>query len=257
MSVDGQVAVVPLTRVVADPGLWPREQLHHGRVEEFMELYRDGGLTALPPLDVVADRESLLLGDGWHRHAALTRLGSATARVRWVTEAGDPTEVVYRHGLLTASSAALPLTRPERRAAVIRLLEDHPDLPDREIARLVGVSPTTVGTRRRLLAEVPPRASGPAECHVSAPVGPEPSPDLYTNNTVVLASADELAAKLARGLRKTWEARGLSDLLLGDRTGRRLATALRAEHGNQALAWARRLAQWADRAVKELEGPAS
>ncbi len=79
---------VALARVVADPGLWPREVLHQGRIEEFMLLYRDGGLNALPPLDVVPDGAALLLGDGWHRHQALTRLGSPTARVRLITEAG-------------------------------------------------------------------------------------------------------------------------------------------------------------------------
>ncbi len=240
---DPAEATVALPRVVADPGLWPREGLHQGRVEEFVLLYRDGGLAALPPLDVVPDGEELLLGDGWHRHQALTRLGSPTARVRILEEPGAPAAVAYRHGLVTASAAALPLTRPERRAAIIRLLEDQPELADREIARLVGVSPTTVGSHRR---------------HLNSPgQDPDPASDAFADEPpavfVATAGADELAVRLARGLEKVWQARGLSDLLLGDRTGRRLAAALRAEHGGDALAWARRLAKWSTTCLAELE----
>lgn len=252
MTIPAERTAVPLGRVITDPGLWPREQLHHGRVEEFMLLYRDGGLDALPPLDVVPDGGDLLLGDGWHRHQALTRLGSPTALVRLITGPGDPTGVAYRHGLLTASTAALPLTRAERRAAVIRLLEDQPELADREIARLIGVSPTTVGAYRRHLdgdidtAMTAEPSAG--EQQTTVPTVDQPSPVIGAT-----VGANELALRLARGLEKVWQARGLSDLLLGDRTGRRLAAALRAQHGEDALAWARRLASWSNTCLAELE----
>ena len=42
-----------------------------------------------------------------------------------------------------------PQTEAQRRAAVLDLLRDHPELTDREIARRTGVSPTTVGKQRR------------------------------------------------------------------------------------------------------------
>jgi len=240
---------VALTRVLADPGLWPREGLHQGRVEEFMLLYRDGGLDALPPLEVVPDGDQLLLGDGWHRHRALTQLGSATARVRLITEPGDPITVTYRHALLTASTAALPLTRVERRVATIRLLEDQPELADREIARLVGVSPSTVGAHRRRLQDGDGEAAlGDLDEAVQDQLTP-PAGQPYP----VTPGADELALRLARGLQNVWEARALSDLILGDRTGRRLAAALRAQHGDQAQAWARRIAQWSNSCLNEFE----
>ncbi len=166
-----------------------------------MLLYRDGGLDALPPLDVVPDGDQLLLGDGWHRHQALTRLGSPTARVRLITEPGDPTAVAYRHALLTASTAALPLTRFERRAAVLRLLEDQPELADREIARLVGVSPTTVGAYRRHLdrdnASAAVAGASPDSNRAAVPGADQPAPAV-----VATAGADELALKLARGLER-------------------------------------------------------
>jgi len=237
---DPAEATVALPCVVADPGLWPREGLHQGRVEEFVLLYQDGGLDALPPLDVVPDGEELLLGDGWHRHQALTRLGSPTARVRLITEPGDPTAVAYRHGMLTASTAALPLTRPERRAAVIRLLEDQPELADREIARLAGVSPTTVGAHRKRLLEQSD-VIGDGEVAEAA--------------CIAATSADELALRLARSLDRIFEARGLTDYVLGDRTGRRLAKALVELHGaDKALLWARRLKTWSEFATAELGG---
>lgn len=198
------------------------------------------------------DGERLLLADGWHPHQALTRLGSSTARVQMLAGDGDPAATAYRHGLRTASTAAMPLTREERRTAVLRLLHEHPELADREIARLVGVSPSTVGANRRRLQDNDrggeAAAGDLADETVQAQLTP-PASQPYP----VTPGADELALRLARGLQSVWEARALSDLILGDRTGRRLAAALRAQHGDQALTWARRIAQWSSSCLHEFE----
>lgn len=45
-----------------------------------------------------------------------------------------------------------PRTAKDRRRSVLAMLTDHPELPDREIARRCGVSPTTVGSLRRKAA---------------------------------------------------------------------------------------------------------
>lgn len=113
MSALAAVVTVALSRVVANPYLWPRAELNQGRVEEFMQLYRDSGLAGLPALDVVSAGDRLLLADGWHRHQALTRLDSPTAMVQMLAGDGDPVVRAYRHALLTASTAAMPLTREE------------------------------------------------------------------------------------------------------------------------------------------------
>lgn len=51
--------------------------------------------------------------------------------------------------LLRASVQSGHRTTAGRRAAVVSMLDAHPDLSDREIARRVGVSPQTVGNIRR------------------------------------------------------------------------------------------------------------
>lgn len=237
----GTAQTVPIDRVVYDTALWPRAQLDRARVAEFAGLYRDGGLVALPPLDVVADDDVFLLADGWHRLGALRATGLQQVLVRLVDTAGlPPGEAAYRHGLATASTAALPLTRAERRSATVRMLTDYPELADREIARLVGVSPTTVGAhRKRLLGEIDTVGDG------------ELAEAVYT----AAAGADELARRLARALDRIYSQRGLSDYLLGDRTGKRLARVLADLHGtDEALVWARRLQAWAGSAVGELTG---
>lgn len=47
------------------------------------------------------------------------------------------------------SEHPLPRTNAEKRAAVLSMLDAHPELSDREIARRLGVSPQTVNTRRK------------------------------------------------------------------------------------------------------------
>lgn len=226
---------IPLNSVAVAPDLWPRHDLDESRVGEFVTLYTDGGLGALPPLDVVRDGERLLLADGWHRWHALRALRASTARVHILPAEGDPADVAYRHGLLTAATSALPLSRAERRAAVRRLLTEHADWSDREIARHAGVSPSTVGVHRRQLTE--PTAAGPAEAG-----------DTYR----AAVTADDLAWRLVKGLDKVWEARGLTDRLIGDRTGKRLARALSDYYGEDAAAWAARLHGWTGDALTQL-----
>lgn len=236
---------VALLSVVARPQLWPRRRVDQARVAEFVGLYRDGGLDALPPLDVVPDGQRLLLADGWHRLTALQTVRSRTAQVRLLPADPDPLTATYRHALLTASSAALPLTRAERRAAVRRLLTDSPQLSDRQIARLAGVSPTTVGTHRRQL-------TGPAGGDNIDEKAGETGEQL-TDRYLAAVTADRVAQRLAGSLDKLWAARPLTDTLLGDRTGKRLAQVLVDRHGDQALPWARRVASWAQTCLTEVE----
>jgi hypothetical protein len=232
---------VALEKICADTSAWPRSSLDQVRVAEFVGLYRDDGLGALPALDVVSTGDGYLLADGWHRLNALRALRVQEALVRLIDPAGlPPDEAAWRHGLITAATAARPLSRAERRTAVDRLLGNSSSLSDREIARLVGVSPTTVGAHRRRLGG-----------ETSAPGAGEQLGSQY----VAAVTADELAYRLSRSLHRLYEERGLSDWFLGDRTGKRLAAALVDLHGpDDALAWAGRLQGWATVAVAELSG---
>ncbi|MCW2689590.1 MAG: hypothetical protein JWR37_4480, partial [Mycobacterium sp.] len=54
-------------------------------------------------------------------------------------------------------------------------------------------------------------------------------------------------------LDKLWAARPITDAVLGDRAGKRLAQVLLDRHGDEALPWARRLAGWAQTCLSEVE----
>ena len=146
-----------LDQITLDERVWPRERLDSERVEMFMELVREareaagsgqGWSDPLPPLAVVADgRGGYLLADGRHRYEARRRLGRGFEQVgaNVVMPNGQaPAQYAYEIALYTATVSAKPLTTAEKRAAILRLLDERPDLSDRAIARLVGVGNATV-----------------------------------------------------------------------------------------------------------------
>lgn len=98
------------------------------------------------PLDPILVAEDMTLLDGLHRMAAGRHLGVHQLAARVL--AGD------RPALLAVAFAAncapyFPLTARQRAEAGRRLLEGEPELSDRTIARILGISPTTVGRLRR------------------------------------------------------------------------------------------------------------
>jgi hypothetical protein len=159
---------VSLRQITLDSRVWPRARLDGERVELFAELIADAAAEAartgsgwsdpLPPLVVVADGlGGFMLGDGWHRYEARRRLGvgfdTVTAEVHWAS--GQPVgERAYWLALSYATRAAKPLTTAEKRGAIERLLGEHAEFSDREIARLVGVAHATVGAHRARLANL-------------------------------------------------------------------------------------------------------
>jgi hypothetical protein len=58
----------------------------------------------------------------------------------------------YELALEYAAKMALPLTQAEKRAAIGRLMAERPQASDREIARIVGVSHTTVSAHRERIS---------------------------------------------------------------------------------------------------------
>jgi ParB-like chromosome segregation protein Spo0J len=222
-----------------DQQVWPRHQLDKSRVSEFMDLFEHEGDEALPPLEIVSDGSgSFLLAEGVHRYAALRSLGRESALTVTVdVPAGlTPVQAAFERAVDTAARSSKPLTRAERNAAVVRLLAEHPDRSDREIASLCGVSHQTVGRRR-------------AELDNDEEETVEP---VYQQRL----HEEEIAKRLFKALEKVWEARGfgLVDSFKGDRTGERLARVLHKAYGEEALERAHRYQAWIDQAVKALSG---
>jgi hypothetical protein len=235
------IETVELARVIRDPAAWPRVTVDPERVALFVDLYTADGADALPPIELVSVPEgTYLLAEGWTRYAAAEALGwdDLPAVVLDVPSGVDPVDVAYERGLEAASTAARPLSRAERRRAVMRLLEANPQRTDREIGRLVGVAHTTVGRARAQVSGASHQADAP-----EAGTG-----------YLTTAAAGELATRLFKAMEKVWEARGLglADAVLGDRTGDRLATALSAAYGDDALDRAERYRSWIAGAIRKL-----
>jgi hypothetical protein len=144
---------------------WPREQLDEERVELFAEILGDARQAAgtgqgwsdpLPPLVVVAaGLGGYLLADGRHRYEARRRLGVGFDVVGvqvFQANGRPPVDFAYELALL-CTHGAKPLTTSEKRAAILRLIGERPDASDRAIARLVGVSNSTVSVHRRGLCD--------------------------------------------------------------------------------------------------------
>lgn len=164
---------IKIERIRHEPEAWPRRSLDRERVEEFALLFAEEGFGRLPPLVVVPDGEGdFILADGHHRLAALGSLGVLWVFAQVVDSPDDPGVLghrvdplafAYELALSLSSASAKPLTQAERRHAVARLVEERHDLSDRAIARLVGVSPSTVGNLRGVQSRQPqvPKTVGP------------------------------------------------------------------------------------------------
>ena len=160
-----QPMVLSLDQITLAERAWPRVALDEERVELFAELVREardgagsgqGWTDPLPPLVVVADgRGDYFLGDGRHRYEARRRLGAGFDLVGvqvFQPNGRPPVDFAYELALL-CTQGAKPLATAENRAAILRLLAERPDLSDRAIARLVGVSNSTVSSYRRALCD--------------------------------------------------------------------------------------------------------
>lgn len=226
---------LPVFKLVIHQSAWPRLEKNEERIELFHGLLMSG--EELPPIEVVPIGEGrYLIADGIHRTDAALRAGQATIEAIVVTPAPGETEIqcAFRRALETATRTALPLTKQERRAAVLTLASSRPELSHRAVARLVGVSHDTV---ERWLREAAEESESPADDETF-----RPSP-----------TADQVARQLVASIARLEEARGLADIFKPSRMGHHLARAFESRYGDQALREARRFAAWASRAVEALE----
>ena len=232
-------ATIRLDLIRLEPAAYPRSKQDDARIAEFTQLYADLGPDALPPIEVVPDGYGQYIGaDFLHRGTAAGNLGwtELPAIIVDIPDGADPIEIAHLRALETSVTAAKPLSRAERRRAVLGLLKRRPDWPDREIGRRAGVSHQTVGRVRAELDNPEERA--------------EPT---VSDDYLASISATKIADQLVRGLSKAWEARGVTDLV-HRRMPTTLADSLRRQFGDDAATWAQRLERWAAAARADLEG---
>ncbi|WP_308343592.1 transcriptional regulator [Streptomyces sp. MK37H] len=104
---------------------------------------------------ILVHRDTLRVVDGMHRLQASRLRGEKVIPVRYLD---GPVSEVFIHSVAANVSHGLPLTLKDRKAAAERILASHPDLSDRTIARITGLSPKTVGAVRRASTEEVPHS---------------------------------------------------------------------------------------------------
>ncbi|TCR16014.1 ParB-like nuclease family protein [Streptomyces sp. BK205] len=97
----------------------------------------------LPPITV--HRDTLKVIDGMHRLRAAVVRGDTSIRAQLFDGSDDE---AFIFAVKANNAHGLPLTTADRRAAVSRVLQVHPEWSDRAIASIAGVSAHTVGKVR-------------------------------------------------------------------------------------------------------------
>jgi ParB-like chromosome segregation protein Spo0J len=135
-----ELEVVEISTSSLHMGRSPRERgIDHAHVALLAEVPE-----SWPP--IVVSRHDRAVIDGQHRVAAAKQLG--IKRLRAVYFDGSPDDA-YVEFVRCNVGHGLALTLDERRAAVRRILTTHPELSDRSVASVCGLSPKTVARLRR------------------------------------------------------------------------------------------------------------
>jgi hypothetical protein len=104
---------------------------------------------------ILVHRDTRRVVDGMHRLQAARLRGEKMIPVRFL---GGPAGELFIHSVTANITHGLPLTLKDRKAAAKRILTSRPDLSDRAIARITGLSPKTVGAVRRTSTEEVPQS---------------------------------------------------------------------------------------------------
>lgn len=142
----GRFLELPVDQVKADPANQPRESTDPEVVARYRLLMEEG--VTFPPICVLWDGSTYWLADGFHRFAAHRALGRVTVPVR--VREGTAAEAFW-YGVDANSSQGMTLGTGDRKRIARRMLEEWPELGNREIARRTGLSHPTIGTLRNAL----------------------------------------------------------------------------------------------------------
>ncbi|HJU18724.1 MAG TPA: ParB/RepB/Spo0J family partition protein [Stellaceae bacterium] len=127
---------VVLKEIKVDPSIHIRRRNHQRLILRYKDAF-----ARLPPVDVFETPEGLLLADGFCRMAAAERLGLTEIEANVLT--GSRADAV-EHAVVANTKNGAPLTANEREEGIRRLMQLHPDWPQRRIAEAMSISPTTV-----------------------------------------------------------------------------------------------------------------
>jgi hypothetical protein len=128
-----------------EPSIYPRIQFDEERAADFAEILSSGE-QPFPPVQLTresGDDGRVVVLDGVHRIIA-----SILASTPVPYELVATPESLYAESVRLSAISSKPLTRAEKRTAVLRLLKEHLEWSNRKIAELAGVSHTFVANLR-------------------------------------------------------------------------------------------------------------
>jgi len=130
-----------LQEIIVDPTISVRERNDEELIQEYMASF-----DKLPPVVIFKNKEGLLLADGFHRVAAAERLGrkEIAAEVRTGTR-----NEALEYAAIANMQHGKRLTGDDKRQAIRRIHQLHPNWPAVKIAEVLNLSEDTVGTTLR------------------------------------------------------------------------------------------------------------
>ncbi|MEV4754487.1 transcriptional regulator protein [Micromonospora sp. NPDC049559] len=137
---------IHLIKVAASPRI-------NGENSKHTELLLESGVE-LPP--ILVHRQTMCIVDGVHRLRAAQKRGDTEIAVDFFD--GDE-EDAFLEAVRANLAHGLPLSLADRRAAAVRVLDQHPEWSDRAVAEAVGLSPDFIGAVRRLSTTAHPSMS--------------------------------------------------------------------------------------------------
>ncbi len=144
-----EVRAVRVSEIRAEPHHSPRLTLAKGRIRAFARIMQERGFEAFPPVVLAQrpDEESYDVVDGRHRIESARQAG-LDAVLAIVCEGTSERELFAASVRLSARNG-LPLTNPEKRRAVCRLLVEFTECSTRALAEMAGTSHNLVAVCRR------------------------------------------------------------------------------------------------------------
>lgn len=144
---------IPLTAIDFDSATQLRAEINTETVNEYAERMADGD--KFPPVDLFEVGDRYLIGDGWHRLLAYQKNEQVTIEAEIHTGGRS---AAIRFALGANAKHGMARTNADKRKAVETALKEFPNLSNREIARICGVSHHTV-SKVRDVGELPTSAT--------------------------------------------------------------------------------------------------
>lgn len=145
--------MLKLDEITVDQGLQVRKTLDEPTVERYTAMIGEGA--KFPPLTCgwVHEQGPIYLIDGFHRHAAYSRLPQLSGRAQdCFVKNYDSFEDMFEDALLCNMKHGLTLTEEERRDAIVKVIQRHPEESQRQLADRCGCSKSVIGKYQNQLA---------------------------------------------------------------------------------------------------------